>query len=117
MTGGYYKNYMKRYILVLVLLISCARIPMGYPTKNNLVNNPPPGPPAFQYGWVDGCDTGVSGWVAEFYKSTSLSRVRKDFQFAEEHPDYETAWQIAFWYCMRIAERHDGRKRDKYAGL
>ena len=116
MIGGFFKKMVC--VGVVCLAMGCSfRVPFGYPTPNNLINNVPDGPPAFQYGWAEGCETGVSGWVSEFYKGTGLARFRKNFTFADENPDYEMAWQIAFWYCMRIAERHEGRRRDKYAGL
>jgi hypothetical protein len=90
---------------------------MLMPTPNNYANKAPDGPPSFQYGWVQGCDTGMSGWVSQFYTGVGTSQFQKDFEFADANPDYELGWQTAFWYCMRNAERHDGRRRDKYRGL
>ncbi len=116
MTGRFFKLLWK--CGVVYMMVSCGyQFPFGYPTKHNYMNKSPEGPPAFQYGWSQGCRMGVSGWSSQFYSGVGQEKFGKDFRFAANNPDYEIAWQIAFWYCMRGAERFDGRKRDKYAGL
>lgn len=117
MTGGFFKKIILQVTLVMILCTCGYKVPIGFPTPNNYQNRAPDGPPAFQYGWVQGCDTGISGWTSQFYNGTGLSKFQKDFTFADANPDYELAWQTAFWYCMRNAERLDGRRRDKYRGL
>lgn len=111
MTGGFFKN-----TILLLLLCACPRLPLGYP-HFKLLNGVPDGPPEFQYGWSQGCNTGASGFASEFYRSTGGSKFEKDFIFADKSPDYEIGWQIGFWYCMRTVERHDGRRRDGYPGI
>ena len=118
MTGGFYKKYMKKMLFICFLLVNCGyKPPIGMPTKNNLMNKAPDGPPAFQYGWVQGCDTAASAWVSQFYSTTGLSKFQKDFKFADTTPDYELGWQLGYWYCVRLAEKQDGFSKAKYAGL
>jgi len=118
MTGGFYKNYMIKKILILFLLASCGyKFPIGLPTKNNLFNKAPDGPPAFQYGWSQGCSTGNSAYTSPFYTSVGSEKFQKDYKLAEENPDYELGWQVGFWYCLRLAERQEGVGRNAYLGL
>ena len=108
----------KSIIFVCILMTSCNyKPPFGWPTPNNYMNKAPDGPPAFQYGWSQGCDTGGSAWRSQFYINTSLSYFQKDFKFANESPDYELGWQIGFWYCLRASDKQDGFNKDKYAGI
>lgn len=118
-TGGCFKKYMKKFLFLVLILVSCSkiRVPFLWPVPGNLANNPPDGPRLFRMGWVDGCDTGLSAYVSEFYTTTSISRFRKDFKLSEKEADYEIGWQIGFVYCLRAAERHDGFTKDKYSGI
>ena len=93
------------------------KIPLGLPTKNNLLRHAPDGPPLFQYGWSQGCDTGASSYVSQFYNGTKIVKPQKDFKLAEKEPDYELGWQFGFWYCLRISEKHDGFYKDRYASI
>lgn len=118
MTGGYC-NILK--LVLCVILCNCGyKMPMGSPlptTKGyNLFNEAPDGPPAFQYGWTQGCSSATSAWASQFYSMTGSEKFQKDFEYANKYPDYELAWQMSFWYCLRIAEKYEGFKKDKYAG-
>ena len=81
------------------------------------MNHSPDGPPDFQYGWEGGCASGAMGRAGMFYHDTKVVGFRKDFEYAENHPDYEVGWQMGFWYCVRIAERQDGIGDGKSQGI
>ncbi len=87
------------------------------PTRNNLFNHTPDGPPDFQYGWENGCQSGAAPHASFFYSDVGTLAFKKDFKYADEHPDYEVGWQMGFWYCIRIAERQDGFHGGKFQGL
>ncbi len=114
---------MKKILLLLVCcleLYGCKggyKLPVGLPTKNNLMNKAPKGPPDFQYGWTEGCASGAAYNSSTFYVDAGTLSFRKDFQYAADHPDYEVGWQMAFYYCGRIAEKQDGIGGGKSAGI
>jgi hypothetical protein len=83
-------------------------MPLNYPTKNNLYNHAPKGPPDFQYGWENGCNTISTPFESFFYADVGTTKFNKDFKYAETHPDYEVGWQMGFWYCIRASERYSG---------
>ena len=118
MTGGFCEKFMRK-ILLLLLLFGCKGMPYlaGLPTRNNYVNSPPPGPKAFQYGWMGGCYTGMNGHVPQFYNDVGFVYPYKDFQFAKDSPDYELGWQTALWWCARVGEKFEGLEKDKYGGI
>ena len=93
------------------MLTSCKipfKMPLNYPTKNNLYNHAPKGPPDFQYGWENGCNTISTPFESFFYADVGTTKFSKDFKYAETHPDYEVGWQMGFWYCIRASERYSG---------
>jgi hypothetical protein len=117
--GGFYKQFMKKYLVLVLLVCGCKGMPFmaGLPTRHNYVNSPPPGPKDFQYGWMGGCYTGAQGQIPQFYNDLGFIYPHKDYQFAKDHPDYELGWQTALWYCVRVGERFEGLSKDKYGGI
>lgn len=121
MIGGFCNNDMRIMILMCALVLSgCGdyRFPLGgLPTPHNYINHVPPGPKAFRYGWAGGCRSAASSQVSIFYGDIGNVGPFKDYEFAKDSPDYEIGWQIAFWYCVRMAERADGLSKARYEGL
>ncbi len=116
------KNINKIIILLIcsLQLYGCNipfKFPLGLPTPNNLMNHAPKGPPDFQYGWENGCETGSAQLENSFYSDMRTVWFKKDFQYAEEHPDYEVGWQMGFWYCLRLSERRIGFSDSKSIGF
>ena len=122
-TGGFYKIYMKKILLLLVCcleLYGCKipyKMPIGLPTPNNLFNHAPDGPPDFQYGWENGCKSAAGPLESYFYGDAGTLAFEKNFEYADSHPDYEVGWQMGWWYCLRLAERQNGFNGGKSQGL
>lgn len=58
------------------------------------------GSPEFAQGWKDGCESGMSTASNTFYKM--FYRINKvDGYKMVSSDDYSTAWNNAFWYCLR----------------
>lgn len=67
------------------------------PTKPvSLDLTPPPGPPEYQQGFKDGCESGISGYGTPFYKT--FHRVRQD-PVLSQNPVYYQIWKDAYAYC------------------
>lgn len=56
----------------------------------------PSGPPEYQLGWQDGCDTGISAQGGIMYKSLFGFKKRPEMGNNEL---YKQAWNEGFTYC------------------
>ncbi|MCE3255693.1 MAG: hypothetical protein K0R25_1187 [Rickettsiaceae bacterium] len=56
--------------------------------------------PDFQQGWKDGCDVGMASGSNSFYQMYHKTN-RVDGYKMSYSPDYQTAWNNAWWYCYR----------------
>lgn len=68
--------------------------------------NPPPGPPEYQQGWSDGCESAFSGYGNQFAKA--FHSLRKDGAYTE-NPVYQRVWRDAYDYCrayMKATQLH-----------
>ncbi len=82
---------MRRIIAVLsIMLLSASCRPA------TLYYVEPAGPPEYQLGWQDGCDTGLSAQGTFLYKLLYGFRKRPEFGNNEL---YKTAWNEGFSYC------------------
>ena len=71
-----------------MLLVSCRPLDLYYVT--------PSGPPEYQLGWQDGCDTGLSAQGGFVYKMLYGFRKRPEMGNNEL---YKQAWNEGFTYC------------------
>jgi hypothetical protein len=88
-------------LLILVCLVaSCAMINGSGKTRPGMppfMPGPPKGgPPEFQEGWQDGCETGIAAHGSSYYRST--------FKFTQNpslvmNPIYYKAWKDGENYC------------------
>lgn len=91
---------MKRLIIVMVLLVvaSCRPVSIWGVT--------PAGPPEYQLGWEDGCDTGLSAesegliyrWTFGFKKRPEMS----------SNDQYKQGWNEGFTYCRFVLDSEQG---------
>ncbi len=88
---------MKNIILIAALFIitSCSG-DMKWSKAAGVDYNTPEGPPEYQQGFKDGCETGRSAYSNHFYKMFLQSK--QDEQLAA-NPVYYQIWQDAYLYC------------------
>ena len=77
-----------RLTVLTALLASCRPMDLYYVT--------PSGPPEYQLGWQDGCDTGLSAQGGFIYKMMYGFRKRPEMGNNEL---YKQAWNEGFTYC------------------
>jgi hypothetical protein len=70
----------------------------GAPWKQKLLTEGPPGPPKFQKGWRDGCETAISANTNSFQKF--FYTFKQDGYMAQD-PVYYAGWKTAWEYCMK----------------
>lgn len=70
----------------------------GAPWKQDLLNEGPPGPPKFQQGWKDGCETAISANTNSLLK---FSYTFKQDGYLAQDPVYYAGWKTAWEYCMK----------------
>lgn len=101
------KNFLKIFVLILVLnLAACNRTADGEISwqPNSLDLTPPPGPPEYQKGWSEGCESGANAYSNTVYKSFRAF----DFKFdpaLRNNKVYYQIWKDAFLYCSIYWER------------
>ncbi len=59
---------------------------------------PPPGPPEYEQGWSDGCESGMNAYAHDFYKSLRVFDLRLDPVLRQNRMYYQV-WKDAFLYC------------------
>lgn len=75
-------------ISLLLLTASCRPMDLYYVE--------PSGPPEYQLGWQDGCDTGLSAEGGIMYKLMYGFRKRPEMG---DNELYKSAWNEGFTYC------------------
>lgn len=98
---------MRKIIILLSILII---LPACDLTHNNifapnrkLFKMLPPGPPEFQQGFLDGCQTGLStGFANDYYKT--FYKFTKDIDMVKNKvTKYTRTWSAAMIYCRHYA--------------
>lgn len=56
----------------------------------------PTGPPEYQLGWEDGCDTGISAYGAYYYQLMYGFKKRPEMSTNDQ---YKQGWNEGFTYC------------------
>lgn len=80
----------KRLITVALVLALGACRPMWTLTVD------PSGPPEYQLGWEDGCDTGMSAEGSYYYKLMYGFKKRTELAANDQ---YKQGWNEGFTYC------------------
>ncbi len=87
-------NTALRYALLVSFIVTVTACD---PTKPvSLDTTPPPGPPEYQQGFKDGCESGMAGYGSPFYKT--FHKARQDGVLAQ-NPVYYQIWKDAYAYC------------------
>ena len=81
---------MNRFFAVCFLLLACGCRPMWLNTID------PTGPPEYQLGWEDGCDTGLSAEGEWYYKVMYGFKKRPEMAANDQ---YKQGWNEGFTYC------------------
>jgi hypothetical protein len=81
-------------LMLLLPLTSCRPFPLYF--------EKPGGPPDYQLGWQDGCDTGVG------VEGSMITRNMFGFKKRPEmydNPLYQSGWNEGFTYCRFVASK------------
>ncbi len=76
--------------------------------KDELLNEAPPGPPNFQYGWRQGCTTGKAATGRNHHKF--YYKFEKDYKFVG-NKEFDKGWETAFWWCQRHYDVYTARRK------
>jgi len=91
---------------LVVLTSACNTNPDGswsmQPGHLNLT--PPDGPPIYQKGWSEGCESGANAYSNPFYKMIKAFDYKFDPKLRNNEMYYKV-WKDAFLYCSIYWER------------
>lgn len=103
---------MKRFINIFLLaiclqfVVACNTNPDGsislQPASLDL--SPPEGPPVYQKGWSDGCESGANAYSNQFYKMVKAFDYKFDPKLRNNKMYYQV-WKDAFLYCSLYWEK------------
>lgn len=68
--------------------------------------NPPPGPPEYQQGWADGCETGMHSYTNSLAKFVGAYQMKQDPNLVNNNVYYQV-WKDAFLYCAIYMEANN----------
>lgn len=104
-------------VLCGLVVSSCVngKLVVSPPSRWNVIQDAPPGPPGFKQGWKDGCETALSAGVNPFYIRSYKYQLH--YAMAKSDPDYNIGRAEATWFCGRYGERYGMLGEDKYGGL
>ena len=77
-------------VIAGLLLLMCGCRPLYLNTID------PPGPPEYQLGWEDGCDTGLGAEGEWYYKVMYGFKKRPEMAANDQ---YKQGWNEGFTYC------------------
>lgn len=83
------------------LLILCAVLVLGGCRPLWLQTVDPTGPPEYQLGWEDGCDTGLSAYGAYYYRIMYGFKKRPEMAANDQ---YKQGWNEGFTYCRFVTD-------------
>src|ERR1700743_1978052 len=100
---------MKRNLIISsLLLLPCGSRPMYLNTVD------PPGPPEYQLGWEDGCDTGL-GAEGEWYSKVLYGYKKRPEMVSNDQ--YKNGWNEGFTYCRFSLDTSQSRGDFKDIGF
>lgn len=67
---------------------------------------PPPGPPEYQQGWSDGCETGMHSYTNALAKFVGAYKMKQDPNLVNNNVYYQI-WKDAFLYCAIYMEANN----------
>lgn len=94
---------MKHSVILLILVFSmtaCTGKDGTFDIRKpySLDLTPPPGPPEYEQGWTDGCESGMSAYANGMYKTMRVFNLRQDPVLRNNRMYYQV-WKDAFLYC------------------
>jgi hypothetical protein len=101
---------MKIAILTLLLfLTACSGKVLGHDFRTSYtmaIDKPPPGPPVYQQGWKDGCESGVNAYSKHLFTWTGGTTWKQDPNLLNDKM-YMQVWSDAFYYCTFRTETNN----------
>jgi hypothetical protein len=91
-------------VMVLVVLTGCnGQFWKDFHKPYSLDLTPPPGPPEYQQGWSDGCESGMLSYSNALAKTFRVFELKQDPRLRENKMYYQV-WKDAFLYCSIFIE-------------
>jgi len=104
---GQYKgegmNFLKK-ITIVFFILSVVSACTGKDGEFDLTKpysldlTPPEGPPIYEQGWSEGCESGLASYSGNFYKFIRVYDYKQDARLRTNKMYYQ-AWQDAYVYC------------------
>lgn len=106
------KNFTKNILFITILvpvLCGCTGTDGKFDPRKpySLDMTPPKGPPEYEQGWIDGCESGSATYSNNFYMFTRVFKFRQD-PILRNNKMYYQVWKDAFLYCSLYWERING---------
>lgn len=79
-----------------LLLLTGIILVLGACRPFYLLTVDPTGPPEYQLGWEDGCDSGISAYGAYYYQLMYGFKKRPEMSTNDQ---YKQGWNEGFTYC------------------
>ena len=85
-------------VLIVFGLSACTSMHFdpSFTKPASLDMTPPKGPPEYEQGWRDGCETGIAGYGSAFNKL--FHTAKKNVNYVR-NPVYNQIWRDAYAYC------------------
>ncbi len=96
-------------IMLLCSMTACKIGPLDFRKPAFLHMKPPPGPPEWQQGYVDGCESGSDAYSNPFMKLVDAFELKQD-PILRHNKMYHQVWKDAFLYCAHAWEKTNWRK-------
>lgn len=92
-------------IAMLLMLQACTGLNGSLDLRKpaSLDLTPPEGPPEYEQGWIDGCESGMNAYSNTFYKWVRTFEYRQD-PVLRHNKMYYQVWKDAFLYCSIFLE-------------
>ncbi len=88
----------------MMLLMGCAENSVrGFFVPYSMNLEPPAGPPEYQQGWRDGCESGLSAYGGQVEKFLKVHKLKRD-PVLQNNKVYYQVWKDAFLYCTLYME-------------
>jgi hypothetical protein len=92
---------MKKFVQIsflITLLSGCL------PPPASLDTDPPAGPPEYEKGWREGCESGLNAYGTNTYKLLTTWKYKLDYSMIKNKMYYK-AWNDSFLYCSMFIEK------------
>jgi hypothetical protein len=95
------KQFSKIFIITIFVALATSAC---LPPPASLDTTPPKGPPEYEKGWSEGCESGMNAYGTNTYKVLTNWKYKLDYSMIKNRMYYK-AWNDAFLYCSMFIEK------------